>query len=131
MEVVLVDDNADFRSGLKMFIEEHLGYKVLKEFDNGQSFVDNSLLKADIILMDINMPQLNGMEAAKMGTWNKRDMKLIAVSQFKESVDINVLIGAGFRGFVSKTNVFKELSKAIETVLKGEYYFPDELEVLR
>lgn len=129
MEIYLVDDNAVFRDNLKLYLEGHLNHIVVGESDDGKSFLENSSIKADIVLMDINMPEINGIDATKTMTWQNRNLKIIAVSQYKENVDLQQLIGVGFKGFVSKTNLFNELDKAIKTVFKGGYFFPNEIKI--
>lgn len=127
MNIFLVDDNERFRSTLKLFLEGHLNHKVIEEASNGKMFLKKMKTKADIILMDINMPELNGIEATQRSIFKAYDLKIIAVSQYSDMVDINLLINVGFRGFVSKTNLFKDLSDAITAVSTGGYFFPEDL----
>ncbi len=129
MKLFLVDDNTIFRKNLKLYLEEHLNFEVVGEADDGENFMKKVNNDADIILMDINMPHMNGLDATKLSTWKKRGLLIIAVSQYKDSVDLQQLIGAGFKGFVSKTNLFHELKKAINTVHNGGYFFPEEIKL--
>jgi DNA-binding NarL/FixJ family response regulator len=129
MNIFLVDDNDTFRQNLKLFIEEHLLHKVCDEASDGKSFLQKKTINADIVLMDINMPELNGMEAAKLGTWINNKLKIIAVTQYMDMADLEQIIGAGFKGFVSKTNLFRDLGNALEVVMNGGYFFPEELEI--
>lgn len=129
MNILLVDDNNAFRKSLKLFLEEHLHYNIVGEFSDGKQFIESDNMRADIILMDINMPKVNGLKATKSKTWEDHSSKIIAVSQYNDNVDIKQLIGVGFRGFVSKMNLFRDLENAITTVQNGGYFFPDELNV--
>ena len=127
MKLYLVDDNKPFRETLKSYLQEFLSYEIVGEASDGLEFLDNYKDEADIILMDINMPGMDGLKATKIGTWNQRSLKIIAVSQYTSIADLQQLIGVGFKGFVSKTKVFDDMEEAIETVYTGGLYFPNEL----
>ncbi len=127
MKVYLVDDNDDFRSSLKLFLEGHLNIDVAGETSDGLNFVNDPPVDVDLVLMDINMPLLNGLQATKQSTWSNRSLKIIAVSQYVDTVDLKELISVGFKGFVSKTNLFRDLEPAIEKVLGGGYFFPPDM----
>lgn len=131
MKIILVDDNQQFRDNLKMYLEEHLKHTVVGEAVDGDSFLKIQSTLSDIILMDINMPGLGGLDATKKGTWQNKNLKIIAVSQYNDTVDLQQLIGVGFKGFVSKTNLFRDLDKAIKTVSAGGYFFPEELKIMK
>ena len=129
MKIFLVDDNDHFRKTLRFFLENHLNYEISGELSNGKEFLEQSFIDADIILMDINMPEINGLETTKLGMWKNKSYKIIAVSQYKESVDLQQLISAGFKGFVSKVDVFRDLETAIKTVVAGKLFFPDDIKL--
>lgn len=127
MKLYLVDDNNGFRETLKSFLEEFLNHKVVGEASDGKEFLESYKGQSDIILMDINMPGIDGLKATKLGTWNDRELKIIAVSQYTSIADLQQLIEVGFKGFVSKTKLFDELENAINTVSSGGFYFPNEI----
>ncbi len=131
MKIYLVDDNTAFRENLKLFLEEHLKHQVVGESVSGKDFLKQTNMYADIILMDINMPEINGLNATKQSTWLHQSLKIIAVSQHIDTVDIQQLISVGFKGFVSKANLFRDLEDAIELVSKGRFFFPSELKVTK
>jgi DNA-binding NarL/FixJ family response regulator len=74
--------------------------------------------------MDISMPGIDGYTVTKMINWNNVHLKVIAVTMFTNKAYLEKLIGAGFKGCVFKSDVFKELPVAIEEVSKGQYYWP-------
>ena len=130
MNIYLVDDNNKFRETLRLFLEDHLNHKVVGETNDGKSFLDQEYINADIILMDINMPNINGLEATKLGLWKNNMHKIIAVSQYKNNVDLKQLIDAGFKGFVSKVDIFRDLGKAIEDVNAGKMFFLNDIKLM-
>ncbi len=129
MNIFLVDDNDDFRKTLKFFLEGHLNHKVVGESADGLAFIESGYIAADIILMDINMPNINGLEATKISTWENQQCKIIAVSQYKDNIDLQQLISVGFKGFVSKTNLFENLENALVAVSSGGFFFPDDVQL--
>jgi len=128
VKVVVVDDHEIFRNGLKMVLGKLKYTKVIAEASNGADFLN--LLKEnepDIILMDIEMPIMNGIDATINALKIKPDLKIIALTMFNEDEYIQSMIDAGVRGFLIK-NINKEtLDKAIQTVLNGGNYYSEEL----
>ena len=128
VKVLVVDDHEIFRNGLKMVLGKLKYTKVVAEASNGSDFLD--LLKnhhPDIILMDIEMPIMNGIDATINALKIKPDLKIIALTMFNEAEYIQSMIDAGVRGFLIK-NINKEtLDKAIQTVLNGGNYYSEEL----
>jgi len=128
MKIYLVDNNKMFMHHLKYFLEDYLHYEICGEYYNGKNYLDN-LDKIDndsVILMDINMPIINGLMATKQGLWQTSSLKIIAVSQ-DLTVDLYTLVSHGFKGFVSKQRIFKDLNEAIKNVYNGKLYFPEDL----
>ncbi len=124
MRIFIVDDNKSFRGKLRFFIEVYLNYEVIGEAGDGHSFLQSNIDAAEIILMDIHMPNMNGLDATETITRERESSKIIAVSQYEEIVDFNLLMNIGFKGFVSKTNLFEDLPKALTAVSQGEFFFP-------
>lgn len=128
IRVTIVDDHEIFRSGLKMVINK-LGYaKVVAEAADGVEFLE--LLEqeeTDIVLMDIEMPRMNGIEATKKAIERIPSIKIIALTMFKEDAYIQSMIEAGVKGFLIK-NIRKEvLDRALQAVYNGKNYYSEEL----
>jgi DNA-binding NarL/FixJ family response regulator len=79
--------------------------------------------------MDIEMPQLNGIEATKQMLWQNNNVYFIAITMYEEKAYLTELIRSGFKACVFKNNVYEELDKAIYKVCNGEFYYPDEIKL--
>jgi len=128
VKLFLVDDHKIFREGLKHLIEVEEVGTVVAEAGNGQEF----LLKLedatpDIVLMDISMPLMNGIEATQMARDKYPDLKVLALSMHGDEEYYYKMIEAGVKGFLLKDSGIKEIERAIYTVLEGESYFSNEL----
>ena len=126
IKVVLVDDHALLRNGLASLVN-NLGYTVQYECNNGKQLIDkidkNNL--PDIILMDINMPEMDGFDTT---LWLKKNMPLvyvIALSMYDDEISIIRMIKCGARGYILKDTDPKELRLAIESVMAKGFYYSD------
>jgi two-component system, NarL family, response regulator LiaR len=125
--VIIVDDHVIFRKGLLAILNEIDFVKVVGEASNGNELLE--LLKkqsADVILMDIKMPLMDGIESTKKVTAKYPEIKVIALTMFDEISYFNKMIEAGAAGFLLKKTTSEELEKAITLVLEDESYFSEE-----
>ena len=130
MKIIVVDDNATFREGIKFFLEEILHYRVIAEFINGLEFVDSNIINlADIVLMDIEMPKMNGIIATHKTLFHHPRLKVIAVTNYRNKAYLTELIMAGFKGCVLKDNIYNELGQALDVVFGGKLYFADDIKL--
>lgn len=129
IKIALVDDHALFRNGLKLLLDNVGNLKVVMEASNGKEFVDK-LAEGnipDVVLMDISMPVMNGIEATHAAVEKHPDIKIIALSMFGEEDYYYKMINAGVKGFLLKNSEISDVMEAIEQVSKGENYFSQEL----
>lgn len=127
-KIMLVDDHSLFREGIKLLIEnEGLG-EVIAEAENGKEFLD--LLKThnpDLVIMDIEMPVMGGLEATRKGLEMRPGLKILALTMLNEKANYVEMTNAGVIGFVLKTSGKQEFEKAIKAISQGENYFSNEL----
>lgn len=128
VRIFIVDDHEIFRNGLKMVIGRLPDMEVVGEASNGKECTEKvDQLKPDIILMDIEMPVMNGIEATKVIMTRNPGARVIALTMFNDDEYIQSMMDAGVAGFLIK-NVSKEtLGKAISTVFNGGNYYSEEL----
>jgi len=128
VNLFLVDDHKIFREGLKNLIEfEEVGV-VVGEASNGQEFLDQvEEAKPDLVLMDISMPVLNGIETTKIAIERFPDLKIIALSMHGDEEYYYKMIDAGVKGFLLKDSGIKEIERALFSVAEGDSYFSNEL----
>lgn len=131
-DIIIVDDHLIFRQGLKAILNfEEIGC-VIGEASDGEEFIELlSTLNPDIVLMDIDMPQMNGFDATIKALELQPNLKIIAFTVFSKEDYYNKMITIGAKGFILKSSGFNELESAINTVMKGENYFFDTLENIK
>lgn len=128
MNIVIVEDHDMFRDGLIDYIENVLHYAVIVFFTNGDDFIKNIYnYKYDIILMDINMPLLDGFQATKKYDWVFSKISKILAVTMNTDIVLKELIEHGFKGCVFKDEIVQHLDIAIITITNGGYYWPDEI----
>ena len=130
MKLIIVDDNSEFRENLRFFLEQKLNHNVIAEAASGEEFLalnETIIREADIILMDIMMNQLSGIETTKRITWIHFNLKIIAVTMHIEKIFLDQIIEAGFKGFVLKTNIFNTLEKTLNDVYYGKLHIDETL----
>ena len=126
--IIIVDDHLIFQQGLKAMITAEGIASVIGEASNGNEFIEIlSHSKPDLVLMDIDMPQMNGMEATQKAIEMIPDLKIIALTMFSDEDYYYKMIDLGVKGFILKSTGIKELEIAIRDVMKGETYFSNEL----
>ena len=128
IQIILVDDHQLFRSGLRFILSENENFDVVGEASNGKEFLNLlEYFKPDVVLMDINMPEMNGIEATKRGLEIYPEMKILVLSMFGDTEYYNTMIDLGVKGFILKDIDNTELYNAIQKIHQGGNYFSQEL----
>jgi len=128
IRIVIADDHQLFRNGLKILLSAFPEFEVIGEASNGKEFL--SLIKnlsADVALMDINMPEMDGIEATKHAMKTHSNLNIIALSMYGEEEYYYKMVEAGAKGFLLKSSDISEVKEALLTVKKGSNYFSQEL----
>lgn len=126
--LIIVDDHKMFRSGLQFLLSNIPNIKVIGEASNGLEFMEIAENEPiDIALMDINMPEMNGIEATKLAMEKYPNMKVIVLSMHGEEEYYDQMLDAGVKGFLLKNSDADELIAALEAVIAGKSYFSQEL----
>jgi DNA-binding NarL/FixJ family response regulator len=126
--VLLADDHKIIRAGLRELIEKEPGFKVIAEAGNGrQALRQCSKLSPDIVLMDISMPDLNGIEATRQLVKDVPKTKAIILSVHMGRTVIAEVFKAGASGYLLKNCSFKDMVSAINAVMAGEIYLSPEI----
>ncbi len=124
--IVLVDDHSLLRMGLASLVES-LGNTVLFEADNGKEFIEKINIKnlPDIVLMDINMPEMDGFEATEWLKQNHPEVKVLALSMYDNETSIIRMLKCGAKGYILKDSEPAELKEAILALMSKGFYYSD------
>lgn len=130
VKIALVDDHTLFRNGLKGLLQTNPNYDIVGEFSDGSQFIAAlPNLDVDIVLMDISMPNMDGKTATKLALRQCPELKIIALTMFSERQYIEQMADAGVSGFLNKDSDIKTVFQAIDTLVAGDTFFPDGVEV--
>jgi DNA-binding NarL/FixJ family response regulator len=128
VKILLVDDHRIMREGLRALIKGEPDMEVIAEADNGHEAVKLARkLKPDLIVMDINMPELNGVEATRQILSESPDIKILAFSMFSSRKHVLGMLQAGVAGYMLKDCAYEELIKAIRTLMARQMYLSPKI----
>ena len=128
INIIIADDSDVFIEGLRLMFSKKKEYHILDTCKNGLELINNiNLSKADLLLIDIEMPKMNGIIAATKLNCINVNLPMIAITMYKEKIYLEDIIKAGFKAFIHKPEVSKSLFYVIEQVLNNEFIFPDNL----
>ncbi len=128
IKIALVDDHALFRNGLRTLIDGKHGCRVVAEAGDGTEFLANEeALSADVVFMDIAMPQLSGDKTTVAALKRNPNLKVISLSMYGDEKYYSMMVEAGAKGFLLKDSSINEVYEAIERVMSGEEYFCKEV----
>jgi DNA-binding NarL/FixJ family response regulator len=127
--VLLVDDQQLFREGLALILKQHYPEMTLLHAGSGPAALE--VLKAtpvNLVLLDIGMPEMNGMEVVTLINKEHPDVSILVVTQYNGEAMIKHLLRIGVHGFIFKSSASEEIKEAIETVMQGRQYVPANLQ---
>ena len=128
LNILLVDDHQIIIDGLRSLVNSVDGLKVIGEANNGREAIDLlKVLDADVVLMDIDMPVMNGLDATKVIKAKSGKTKVIILSMHCESGMVKELIEIGVAGYLLKNASKEELIQAITKVAGGQQYFATDV----
>lgn len=127
IRLILADDHEMMREGLKSLIENNPGMQVVGEADNGSSTVALAARTGPhVVVMDVAMPDLNGIEATRQIVHDNPHTKVVALSGHANKEFVREMLAAGASAYVLKKRAYEELARAIQEVMKGKKYLsPD------
>lgn len=128
IRILLVDDHDLFRAGVSSILRNQDDMVVVGEFADGEQAIRAVREEApDLVLMDVNMPGIGGIEATRKILQTAPQVKIIAVTVLSDDPFPNQLLDAGARGYISKGSGSEEMIEAIKMVMRGQYYISSDV----
>jgi len=128
-KIIIVDDHLLFSQSLELLIKSFGDYEVIERFENGKVFIDyleqNNSTEIDLILLDVNMPVLDGLSTMQWLKDNRPDLKVIALSVNDDEEIIIKMITNGAKGYLLKDTSPEIFKEAIECVIEKGFYFTE------
>lgn len=126
--IVIVDDHPLMRKGLALTLDSDPAYEVIEQLDRGEELIQRlDELSPDLIIVDVSLPGMSGLELVKHIISQKEGQKMLVVSRHDESLYAERVIRAGAKGYVMKMEASEVLLKAVRKVLNGGIYVSEEV----
>src|SRR3954454_8632337 len=121
--ILLADDHQIVRQGLRSLLDQHPDMEVVGEAEDGRRAVElTEELHPDVVIMDVGMPGLNGVEATRQVTLHEGKAKVVALSMHSDRRFMGEMLKAGAKGYLLKDGAFEELATAIRSVVANKVY---------
>ncbi|MBN3041268.1 MAG: response regulator transcription factor, partial [Candidatus Omnitrophica bacterium] len=131
IEVMLVDDHSIVRQGIKSVISQDPGIKVVAEASDGKKAIELAKNKdLDVVIMDITLPLLNGLDASRQIMKENKNLKILILSMHENRVFIEKALDYGIKGYLLKESAADEIIKAIREVNAGRYFLSSKISSL-
>jgi two-component system, NarL family, nitrate/nitrite response regulator NarL len=128
IKIMIADDHQMFIDGIKALLEPNKTFSIIGEANNGFQVIEKlEKNEVDIILMDVNMPELDGIETTKQIIKNYPKIKVLMLTMFNTRDYIEKVLKAGAHGYILKNTGKEELQEAIIKVIEGESFFSKEV----
>jgi DNA-binding NarL/FixJ family response regulator len=128
IRILLADDHAVVRQGFKMILGAQPDMEIVGEAGNGREAVELAdRLKPEVVVMDVSMPELNGIEATRRLAESAPHVRVLALSMHKDSVYVREILRAGARGYLLKDSVAGDLVSAVRAIAAGEGYISPQV----
>jgi DNA-binding NarL/FixJ family response regulator len=128
IKILLVDDHQILRDGIRSLVKGYNDMEVIGEAADGREALNMvEKLSPDVVIMDISMPDLNGIDATRMIINEAPDVKIIALSMHHDKQFVSEIFKAGASGYLIKDSAFDELEHAIRIVMSGETYINPQI----
>ena len=127
--VLLAEDHETVRQGIRALLETRPDIDVIGDASNGRIALERTLeLKPDVVVLDVSMPDMNGLAAARAIKSAAPDVAIVALTRHGEDAYVKELLGAGASGYVLKQSAFDELVNAIRITASGGHYLDPTLQ---
>ena len=128
IRILIADDHKIVRDGLRQMLENQGGYEVAGEAENGRKAIQLARKHCpDIVIMDISMPDLNGIDATRQLLAENSGIRVIALSMHSDKQYVDQMLTAGVKGYLLKDCAFEELNQALKVVVRGGVYLSADI----
>lgn len=133
IRILIADDHSITREGLKVMLNKMENFEVVAEAENGRVAISlTRKLLPDVVVMDINMPDLNGVDATRQIVAELPQTRIVALSMYSDRSYVKGMLKAGVSGYLLKNCAFEELADAIQTVMRYQTYLSPKIsEIVR
>jgi two-component system, NarL family, response regulator DegU len=128
IRIILIDDHQIVRDGLKLLLSGQSDFEIIAEGKDGQELIELvKKMKPDVLISDISMPTLNGLEAAEIVRQESPETKILFLSMFDKEEYVTSAVQLGAKGYLLKDSSKEEMVKAIRKIAAGEKYFSSDV----